>query len=132
MLRPFWVFVHDFVAHPLMAIWAILLWTNKTPAFLDCLHDYAGNKAWPPKERWWILVGTVGGWRPLDETELEARPGDAQPTNGDAFTPWHQKLDHLHYDYANRIIGAHILARTRKEAEARANELVNIAYVVQT
>ncbi len=43
----------------------------------------------------------------LAEEELPPRPQDAQPDNGDPFTPWYQKESHAHYDENGSFEGVH-------------------------
>lgn len=58
--RFWWALLHDFLAHPLMALFGYPVWSLK-------LHDFTSNRAWPrgqtvdtpPPLLWW---GVKGGW----------------------------------------------------------------------
>jgi hypothetical protein len=43
----FWIFLHNFVAHPILGAWTIATFCESPPPDWLCrFHDYVANKCW--------------------------------------------------------------------------------------
>lgn len=82
--------------------------------------------------KWFILVldAATGKLRPLTESELEPRPADARPADGDPFRPWYEEKAHVHLDEFGfgDVEGVHVLAPDLVAAVAMYDTVVDAHY----
>ena len=82
--RFFWAFVHDFLAHPLMAITAWSTWS------LD-FHDWTSHKAWPRVEYDEVVVSFQSGTKVFEFKHPKV--SHKYVTNGDDHATARAKAD---------------------------------------
>jgi len=67
---------------------------------------------------WYYFIRNGNNIVPLKPERLPPRPKDANPDNGDPFTPWYELGDHWDEEHI------HIRASSPKEAARKANDLI--------
>ena len=75
----------------------------------------------PPADvaRWYYFIRNGDNIVPMEPERLPPRPHDANPDNGDPFTPWYETADHWDDDHV------HICATSPKAAAQIAANLIS-------